>query len=43
MDDKLPNDITLKNAVTLMTCIIKDRNKFYPQSFYKKHYMITKC
>ena len=26
-DDKLP-DITLKNVVILMTCVIKDGNKF---------------
>ena len=24
MDDELPDDITLKNAVILMTCVIKD-------------------
>ena len=35
-DDKLPDDITLKNAVILMTCVIKDGNKFYPQLFFKK-------
>ena len=27
-DDKLP-DITLKNVVILMTCVIKDGNKFH--------------
>ena len=30
-DDKLPDDITFKNAMILMTCIIKDSDKFYPQ------------
>ena len=30
-DDKLPDDITLKNFVTLMTCIIRGDGKFYPQ------------
>ena len=29
-DDKLPDNITLQNAVTLMTCVIKDDGKFYP-------------
>lgn len=32
-DDKFSNDITLKNTVTLMTCVIKDGHKFYPQLF----------
>ena len=27
--DKLPDDITLKNVVILMTCVIKNDNKFY--------------
>ena len=26
--DKLPNDITLKNFLVLITCIIKDHGKF---------------
>lgn len=26
--DKLPNDITLKNDLILITCIIKDHGKF---------------
>ena len=30
-DDKLPDDITLKNVVILMTCVVKDDDKFYPQ------------
>ena len=29
-DDKLPDCITSKNLVTLITCIIKDDGKFYP-------------
>ena len=29
-DDELPDDITLKNVVILLTCVIKD-GKFYPQ------------
>ena len=28
IDDKLPNDITLKDAVTLITCTIKDEGKY---------------
>ena len=30
-DDKLPDDITLKNVIILITCAIKDGDKFYPQ------------
>ena len=30
-DDKLPDSSTLKNAVKLMRCVIKDDDKFYPQ------------
>ena len=37
-DDKLPDDITIKNVVLLVTCVIKDDGKFYPQIFYKMHY-----
>ena len=32
-DDKLPDDITLKNVVMLITCAIKDGDKSYPQLF----------
>ena len=32
-DEKLSNDITLKNIVILMTCVTKDDAKFYPQLF----------
>ena len=32
-DDKLPNDIALRKAVILMTCVIKDGSQFYPQIF----------
>ena len=35
-DDKLPGYIALKNVVILITCIIKDDNKFYPQIFLEK-------
>ena len=34
--DKFPDDITLGNVVILMTCIIKNGNKFYPQLFLEK-------
>ena len=30
-DDKLPDDITLKYVIILITCAIKDGDKFYPQ------------
>ena len=32
-NDKLPDDITLKNVVILMACVIKDDGKFYLQLF----------
>ena len=32
-DDKLPNNIIFKNAVILMTCVIKDADKFVQQIF----------
>ena len=35
-DAKLPNDITLKNAVILAICVIKDGDKFYSQLFLEK-------
>ena len=35
-DDKLPDDITFKNAVILMAFIIKDGDKFYPQLFLEE-------
>ena len=30
-DNKLPDDITLKNVLILMTCVIKYGDKFYPR------------
>ena len=30
-DDKMPDDISSKNVVTLLTCFIKIDGKFYPQ------------
>ena len=35
-DDKLPNYITFKNVKTLITCVIKDDGKLYPQIFSEK-------
>ena len=35
-DDKLPDDITFKNDVILMTCVIKDDDRFYPQLFLEE-------
>ena len=35
-DEKLPDDISLKNVVILMTCVIKDDSKCYPQIFFKE-------
>ena len=35
-DDKLPDNITLKNVVMLMTCVIKGNNKFDPQIFLEE-------
>ena len=39
-DDILPDNITFRNAVVLITSVIKDDGKFYPQ--LKKHSMINK-
>ena len=35
-DDKLPNDITLKNVKTLITCVTKNGDKLYSQIFLEK-------
>ena len=35
-NNSLPDNITLKNAVTLMTCAIKDGDRFYSQLFLKE-------
>ena len=35
-DDKLPDDITLKYAVILIMCVIKDDNKFHQQLFLEE-------
>ena len=36
IDDKSPDDITLKNAVILMTFVVKDGNRFFPQLFLEE-------
>ena len=35
-NDKLPKDITLKNVSILVTCVINDNDKFYPQMFLEE-------
>ena len=35
-DDKLPEDVTLKNVVILITCVIKDDGEFYSQLFLEE-------
>ena len=40
-EDKLPNDIILKNVAILITCVINDDNKFYRQLFLGKALFVT--
>lgn len=35
-DDKLPDHITLKIVMILVTCVIKDEDEFYPHIFVQK-------
>ena len=35
-DNKLPDEIILKNVVILITCVIKNGDKFYPQIFFEE-------
>ena len=35
-DDKLPDYITFKNVVILMTCVVKNDDNFYPNKQEKK-------
>ena len=35
VDDKLP-DVAVKDVVILITCVIQDNDKFYPQIFLGK-------
>lgn len=39
-NDKLPDHISLKDVIILITCIIKDNDKYCPQLFVRKHYII---
>ena len=34
--DKFPDNISLKNFVLLITCVIKDDGEFYPQIFLEE-------
>ena len=44
MYDELPDNITLKNVVILMTCVIKDCDKCYPQLFLEEAlFLLYKC
>ena len=40
-DDKLLDDIPLKNVVILMTCVVIDDGKFYPQIFLKEILLVA--
>ena len=40
-DDKLPDNITLKSVVVLMTYVIEDDNKFYLQLFLEETFLET--
>ena len=41
-DDNLPDYITLKNVVILITFVVEDNAKFCPQIFLKKHCIMNK-
>ena len=36
IDDKLPGDVTLKNVVILITCVIKDEDKVHPKLYLEE-------
>ena len=38
-DDKLPDDITFKNVI-IITFVVKDDGKFYPQVFFEERLLI---
>ena len=40
-DDKLPDDITFKNDVILMTCVIKDDDRFHLQLFLEEEWIMN--
>ena len=41
MVDKFLNDINLRNDVMLMTCVIKNSDKFYPQMLLEQALLVT--
>ena len=44
MYDELTDNITFKNVVILMTCVIKDGDKCYPQLFLEEAlFLLYKC
>ena len=40
-NDKLPDDITLKNIAIIITCVIKDDDKFHLLVFSEKHFLLN--
>ena len=40
-NENLPNDITLKILVILMTCVIKNDDKLYPQNFLEESLLVA--
>ena len=40
-DDKLPVDVTFKNVSILMTCVIRNDGKFYPQRLLEEALLIA--
>ena len=41
IDDKLSDDTILKNALILMTCFIKDDDKFYPKLLLEEALLVA--
>ena len=40
-DDKLSDNIALRNVAILMKCVIKDDGNFYPQLFFEEALLET--
>ena len=38
-DDNLADDVTLKSVVILITCVMKNGDKFYPQIFLEEAFV----
>ena len=36
IDDEMPDDVTSKNIVTLITCVIKKGDNIYPQLYLEE-------